>query len=347
MGVVISPAVAELYVQYSTGLMLVVGVITLIATLLIRAPYGRYASRKWGPMFDARLAWFLQESPAFWVPQLVMYDQYLALGGMGELLRSLHPCAWILLLFFQLHYFQRAVIYPLCRMPASATPVPLTVSMLAFLFCLWNGLQQSLALVYVVKYDDSWMLGQPFFRLGMTLAFLGMFLNIHSDSILLNLRNAGESAGGKATASTRYHLQSRERSAFSSLISVVKRRIDGEQERGRSRSPRPANGARQRKRLGSPGTKAGGSSPKSAASEKEYKIPYGGLFEYTSAANLTAEILEWGGFAIAACSLPAAAFAWYTFSNIGPRGHHHHQWYLKKFGEAYPKHRKAVIPFIW
>ena len=34
-----------------------------------------------------------------------------------------------------------------------------------------------------------------------------------------------------------------------------------------------------------------------------------------------AEIIEWSGFAIACWSLPAAAFAWYTFSNIGPRAY--------------------------
>ena len=79
---------------------------------------------------------------------------------------------------------------------------------------------------------------------------------------------------------------------------------------------------------------------------KEYAIPTGGLFEYVSCANYGAEIIEWVGFAIACWSLPAAAFAFYTFSNIGPRGHHHHLWYLSKF-DNYPKHRRAVIPFIW
>jgi hypothetical protein len=31
------------------------------------------------------------------------------------------------------------------------------------------------------------------------------------------------------------------------------------------------------------------------------------------------EILEWTGFAVACWSLPAAAFAFYTFCNLGPR----------------------------
>ena len=76
-------------------------------------------------------------------------------------------------------------------------------------------------------------------------------------------------------------------------------------------------------------------------------IPRGGLFEYISCANYGAEIFEWIGYAIACWSLPAAAFAFYTFCNIGPRGYRHHQWYQQKFKENYPTNRKAVIPFLW
>lgn len=81
--------------------------------------------------------------------------------------------------------------------------------------------------------------------------------------------------------------------------------------------------------------------------ETGYKIPRGGLFEYVSGANFAAEIFEWLGFAIAAGTPTAWCFAVFTFSNIAPRAHAHHQWYLKKFKDDYPANRKAVIPFIW
>lgn len=70
------------------------------------------------------------------------------------------------------------------------------------------------------------------------------------------------------------------------------------------------------------------------------------MFEYVSGANFFGEIVEWSGFALAAWSIVPLAFAFFTFSNTGPRGHQHHQWYLKKFND-YPKHRKGVIPFVW
>ena len=77
-----------------------------------------------------------------------------------------------------------------------------------------------------------------------------------------------------------------------------------------------------------------------------YKIPRGGVFEYVSCANYFGEILEWSGFALASGTVAGAAFALFTFCNIGPRAYNHHKWYLSKF-EDYPKSRKAVIPFIW
>ena len=80
--------------------------------------------------------------------------------------------------------------------------------------------------------------------------------------------------------------------------------------------------------------------------ETGYKIPRGGLFELVSAANLTGEILEWAGWALAANSLPAMAFAVFTFANIAPRGAQHHKWYLATFRD-YPKSRRAVIPWVW
>lgn len=80
--------------------------------------------------------------------------------------------------------------------------------------------------------------------------------------------------------------------------------------------------------------------------ESGYKVPHGGMFEYVSAGNYGAEIIEWAGYALAAGSLAPAAFAFFTFCNLAPRGHAHHQWYKRKF-EEYPKSRRAVIPFLW
>lgn len=80
--------------------------------------------------------------------------------------------------------------------------------------------------------------------------------------------------------------------------------------------------------------------------ETGYKIPYGGMFRFVSAANLLGEIIEWWGFAVACWSLPALTFAVFTMSNVVPRGWQHHHWYKEKFGNEYPQERYAIIPLL-
>ncbi|CAF0744873.1 unnamed protein product [Rotaria sordida] len=81
--------------------------------------------------------------------------------------------------------------------------------------------------------------------------------------------------------------------------------------------------------------------------QRDYQIPRGGLFEYVSGANFLAESIEWTGYAICAWTLPAFAFSVFVWVNIGiGRAIHHHQFYLEKFKDEYPKNRKAIIPFI-
>ncbi|VDK86427.1 unnamed protein product [Litomosoides sigmodontis] len=79
--------------------------------------------------------------------------------------------------------------------------------------------------------------------------------------------------------------------------------------------------------------------------KSDYKIPYGGLFEYVSGANFFGECIEWAGYALLTRTLPAFAFAFFTLCNLAPRAYQHHRWYQQKF-DKYPKDRKAFIPFV-
>jgi len=81
--------------------------------------------------------------------------------------------------------------------------------------------------------------------------------------------------------------------------------------------------------------------------ERKYKIPYGGAFNWVTAANYFGEIVEWTGWGLATWSVAGFSFALFTFANLAPRGATHHKWYLQKFGKEYPKNRRAVIPYIW
>ena len=79
--------------------------------------------------------------------------------------------------------------------------------------------------------------------------------------------------------------------------------------------------------------------------ESGYKIPHGGAFRWVTSPNYLGEIVEWCGFAIAACTPAAGAFAFFTAANLVPRAISHHRWYLEKFPD-YPTSRRAVIPGI-
>ncbi|XP_071690249.1 steroid 5-alpha-reductase DET2 [Rutidosis leptorrhynchoides] len=78
-----------------------------------------------------------------------------------------------------------------------------------------------------------------------------------------------------------------------------------------------------------------------------YKIPKGGLFEYVSCANYFGEIVEWLGWSLIIGSWVGLGFLLYTCANLVPRARANHKWYLEKFGEDYPRSRKAVIPFLY
>ena len=250
--------------------MIVTALATFVTTLVISAPYGRYSTAKgWGPLIPAKLAWFFMESPNLWIPGII-YVHY------SDAECASNPYNNRLIMMFLIHYINRTVLYPL-RMPRDANPMPISVCLLAFLYCIWNGLTQSLALGMVHCEDTisgNFMAIIRFYT-GVFIFFTGLAINVYADSTLLNLRG------------------------------------------------KPINGRRQ-----------------------GYKIPRGGMFEYVSCANYFGEILEWFGFALANWSVAAAAFAIFTFCNIGPRAYNHHKWYLQKF-EDYPKSRKAVIPLIW
>ena len=56
-------------------IMVVTGILACLALIYIPAPYGRYAegaSSIFGPGVPVKLAWLIQESPAFLVPVLIL-----------------------------------------------------------------------------------------------------------------------------------------------------------------------------------------------------------------------------------------------------------------------------------
>ena len=100
----------------------------------------------------------------------------------------------VLLACFLLHYFHRSIIYPL-RM-SHCNSMPVSVMFLAFTFCCWNGLNQSITLLTIKTYPTDWMMRAQFL-VGLLIFFLGAYINISSDYYLLSLKREKERNGVK------------------------------------------------------------------------------------------------------------------------------------------------------
>ncbi len=247
--------------------MIVTGAITFVSTFVIAAPYGKFsASKGWGFLLPANIAWMLMETPNLWMSGLILFASLEGPGIEGLETSNLPIFSLnnqVLLGMFLLHYFNRSIIFPI-TMP-EGNPMPVTVMLLAFFYCSWNGFNQAVSLIIVSNYPSNWY-QSPQFLLGVSLFFIGFATNIYSDRVLFGLKEKAKAQG------------------------------------------------------------------------VQYVIPEGGLFNYVSCANYckycqqlllhpsdwsfsVGEVLEWTGFAIACNSLPALAFAWYTFSNLYPRAY--------------------------
>jgi 3-oxo-5-alpha-steroid 4-dehydrogenase 1 len=78
-----------------------------------------------------------------------------------------------------------------------------------------------------------------------------------------------------------------------------------------------------------------------------YHIPEKGFHRFVASPNYFGEIVEWAGWALLTWSMPGLTFLFFTMANLVPRAHSNRKWYIEKFGEAYPKSRKRVFPFIY
>lgn len=80
--------------------------------------------------------------------------------------------------------------------------------------------------------------------------------------------------------------------------------------------------------------------------EKEYKIPKGGFFELVICPHYFFEITVFYGIFFISQTLYSFAFAVGTTMYLVGRSYSTRKWYLSKF-EDFPKHVKAVIPFVF
>jgi hypothetical protein len=161
---------------YRATLALVSGValITLPLLFFISAPYGRHQRPGWGPTLSARRGWTLMEAPAL-----------IAFAVIAAAAAPAHGGAAILAALFLLHYTYRALLFPR-RLHRSAQPKPLLTVTLGALFNSANGACIAFDLSRSIAPQPAW------YAAGIILFAFGAGLTHHADSVLLALRQPGE-----------------------------------------------------------------------------------------------------------------------------------------------------------
>jgi hypothetical protein len=157
-----------------------VAVVLFPIQFFITAPYGRH-SRPIGPQIRSTLGWVLMEIPG----PVIM----LALFLIGD--HRSDPASWAFLLLYEIHYVNRALIFPF-RRRGGERPMPLLIVASAFSFNCLNGYFIGRGLFQFAPARGAEWLFDPRFLVGATLFFAGLFANLQADSILRNLRAPGE-----------------------------------------------------------------------------------------------------------------------------------------------------------
>ena len=157
-------------------------VIVFVALYYVRAGYGMFHTPKWGLSVNNKLCWVLMEAPVFLVMLYLWWNSSVRFDA----------APFLFFLLFELHYFQRSFIFPFLMKGKSR--MPLAIMLMGVVFNVLNGLMQGEWLFYLAPeglYTDAW-LGTPSFWLGVILFFIGMGINLHSDSVIRHLRKPGD-----------------------------------------------------------------------------------------------------------------------------------------------------------
>ena len=178
------------------GIMSLIALIVFIALYFVKAGYGIFRTASWGVAISNKLAWILMEAPVF----LVMCWMWVH----SE--RRFDPVILMFFIFFQIHYFQRAFVFPLLL--TGKSKMPLAIMSMGILFNLLNGYMQGQWIFHLAPegmYGIDWFMS-PWFILGTLLFFTGMLVNWHSDYIIRHLRKPPLSAS-KRDVPLRYFRQ--------------------------------------------------------------------------------------------------------------------------------------------
>ena len=153
-----------------------VAVITFIYLFFNNAPYGRHIKDGWGRNISARTGWVIMESPCV----ILMIIFGLIVRNDLDLVHEVFLMIWLT------HYIHRTFIYPFV-IDMTNPKMPISIAISAFCFNLVNVSIQAFGIFYFTNYSSDWLSSSTFI-IGLSLFFIGMFINITSDYLIVGLR---------------------------------------------------------------------------------------------------------------------------------------------------------------
>lgn len=161
----------------------------IIGGLLMPAPYGRFASDKYGISLPPRLGWFLMELPA------TLSFVYFFFQGQNrfELVPLLFLGIWLL------HYGNRGFVFPLLMRVAKGSKGSFSIMIVlaGWLVTTLHGYLNAVFISHLATHLTTEWLSDPRFIIGTSIYLFGYIMNIHSDAIIRNLRSKEEVEQGK------------------------------------------------------------------------------------------------------------------------------------------------------
>lgn len=166
--------------------MIAIGVVVFISLYFVNAGYGMFLNNRWGKTINNKLAWFLMEFPIF----LAMIIIWLASPHRFDIVPM------VFLLIFEIHYFQRSIIFP--WMLKGKSQMSLAVMFMGIAFNILNAMMQGYWIffesynsnyqVFGLSYSDIEWLWSPHFIIGTCIFLFGFYVNLRSDYIIRHLR---------------------------------------------------------------------------------------------------------------------------------------------------------------
>jgi 3-oxo-5-alpha-steroid 4-dehydrogenase 1 len=151
-------------------------IVAFILQLFISAPYGRHARSGWGFLLLNSFAFLTME-----IVSPIVLDFFFYISPQEK-----NSMDYLFLLLWNIHYFQRSIIYPLRLQPRKNVSV--LVWLFAIFFNIVNGYINGFDLFHLhahrYSYQDIFTFN---FILGFVLFVVGLGINIHSDDILIRL----------------------------------------------------------------------------------------------------------------------------------------------------------------